>query len=214
MVARSVAIALRAFVPTVDGLVKERLTGAVILVALIVLLVPELLTGPVRPATRTAGGAQPTEGPPLRSYTIKLDEEAHAAPADSPAPAAPAAPAAEPPALAPMAAAPPAAARPAPTPPASETASPPAAPQATPVTASNSADRGWVVQLGSFANSVNAQRLARQLTARGFKVSVMRATTGRRLYRVLVGPTHDRAGALQLAAKLRAAGHSGSIVPR
>jgi DedD protein len=212
--ARSVAIALRAFVPTVDELVKERLTGAIILVALIVLLVPELLTGPVRPAARSPDGAQPTEGPPLRSYTIKLDEEAHAAPADLPAPSTPAAPAAEPPA--PQTAAPPAAAPrpPAAAAPSSVQAPPPAAPQATPVTVTNSAGKGWMVQLGSFANSVNAQRLARQLSGRGFKVSVVRSTGGRRLYRVLVGPTRDRAGALQLAARLRAAGHNGSIVPR
>ena len=210
---------------------KERLTGAIILVALIVLLVPELLTGPVRPAARMADGAQPTEGPPLRSYTIKLDEEAHAAPADSPAPSTPAAPAAEPPApqtsapqtsapqtSAPQtsAAAPPASAtpRPAPAAPSSVQAPPPAAPQAAPVTVTNSAGKGWMVQLGSFASSVNAQRLARQLSGRGFKVSVVRGTGGRRLYRVLVGPTRDREGALQLAARLRAAGHSGSIVPR
>jgi DedD protein len=197
----------------VDDLVKERLTGAIILVALIVLLVPELLTGPVRPAARTPGAAQPTEGPPLRSYTIKLDEEAravHASPVDSPAPSAPVAPATEP--VAPQSAA---AAPPAPAAPRAAPALPPAAPQATPVTATNTGGgKGWMVQLGSFANSVNAQRLARQLSGRGYQVSVIRGTTGRRLYRVLVGPTRDRAGAQQLAARLRAAGHSGSIVPR
>ena len=36
---------------------KERLTGAIILVALIVLLVPELLTGPVRSAPRATAVA-------------------------------------------------------------------------------------------------------------------------------------------------------------
>ena len=191
---------------------KERLTGAIILVALIVLLVPELLTGPVRPAARIPGAAQP-EGPPLRSYTITLDEEAraaHASPADSPAPAAPAAPAAEPAAVPAASAAP----RTAPVSPSSAAAPAPQAPQATPVSVTESAGKGWMVQLGSFANHANAQRLVQQLTGRGFKASITRGTTGRRLYRVLVGPTRDRAGALQLAARLRAAGHGGSIVPR
>jgi DedD protein len=49
---------------------KERLTGAAILVALIVLVVPELFHGQ-RPdaASNTSSGG---EGPPLRSYTIDL----------------------------------------------------------------------------------------------------------------------------------------------
>jgi cell division septation protein DedD len=58
--------------------VKERLTGAIILVALLVLLVPELLTGPesLQPA-RPAG----VGGPPLRSYTIDLHGDADRQPA-------------------------------------------------------------------------------------------------------------------------------------
>ena len=48
---------------------KQRLTGAIILVALFVLLVPELLTGPgdSHPAADSPSG----EG--MRSYTIDLD---------------------------------------------------------------------------------------------------------------------------------------------
>jgi DedD protein len=215
----------------VDDLVKERLTGAIILVALIVLLVPELLTGPVRPTARILGAAQPAEGPPLRSYTIKLDEEARAlralpAETDSPAPLVQVAPAAEPPApqtataraqtgvpagTAPSA---PAAPRAAAVSPSAAPVPQPAAPQATPVTVTESGGKGWMVQLGSFANHVNAQRLAQQLSGRGYQVSIVRGTSGRRLYRVLVGPTRDRSGALKLAARLRAAGHRGSIVPR
>lgn len=203
---------------------KERLTGAIILVALIVLLVPELLTGPVRLTARMPGAAQPSEGSPLRSYTIKLDEEARAtraSPADSPAPAAeppaPQASASRSQASAPAGAASPAPAAPrasATPPPSSVPAKPPAAPQAAPATVSNSAGKGWMVQLGSFENHGNAERLAQQLSGRGFQASIVRGSRGRRLYRVLVGPTHDRAGALRLAARLRAAGHSGSIVPR
>jgi len=58
--------------------VKERLTGAIILVVLVVLLVPELLSGPKGPAATppAPGAASPSsEEPPLRSYTINLGDE-------------------------------------------------------------------------------------------------------------------------------------------
>jgi DedD protein len=57
----------------VDIRVKERLTGAVILVALIVLVVPELLSGPARRAGQPAAAA---DEPPLRSVTVELGDEA------------------------------------------------------------------------------------------------------------------------------------------
>src|SRR3569833_3174930 len=65
-------------VPTLELLVKERLTGAIILVVLVVLLVPELLSGPKGPAATppATGAASPSsEEPPLRSYTINLGDE-------------------------------------------------------------------------------------------------------------------------------------------
>jgi len=65
-----------------DSRGKQRLTGAIILVALFVLLVPELLTGP-----RNAGGDAPNEEG-MRRYTIDLD-----APAGSAQPMAPTGPA-------------------------------------------------------------------------------------------------------------------------
>jgi cell division protein FtsN len=71
-----------------------------------------------------------------------------------------------------------------------------------------------MVQLGSFASRVNAEHLAQKVHAQGFVVSVSQGSSGRRLYRVRVGPAHDRAAAAQLEQKLRASGHSGSIVAR
>jgi len=65
----------------VELLVKERLTGAIILVVLVVLLVPELLSGPKGPAATPPAGrgaASPSlEEPPLRSYTINLGDDSH-----------------------------------------------------------------------------------------------------------------------------------------
>jgi DedD protein len=207
--------------------VKERLTGAIILVALIVLLVPELLTGPIRTSTRAQAVASSAEGPPLLSYTIKLGDDARArsaAPAASgpaqPAPltasaaADPAGTAAAPaPAAAsttPVEPAAPAAATTPPAPPAP--AAPPAAGRGGKAAAS-APGTGWVVQLGSFASHANAEQLARKVHAQGFTVSVSQGSGGRRLYRVRVGPVADRPAAVQLAQRLRASGHSGAIVP-
>jgi DedD protein len=209
--------------------VKERLTGAIILVALIVLLVPELLTGPVRSAPRVAAAASSAEEPPLRSYTINLADDAHprttlasgpeqptpvpasAQVADTPAPPPPAAQAPPVSAPAPVAAAKPAVAKPAETKPAATRV---AAVKAAAPPADSSGSGAWLVQLGSFASHANAERLAQQLRDGGYKVNVSQASNGRHLYRVLVGPAHDRAAAAQLAAKLQAAGHRGAIVPK
>lgn len=70
------------------------------------------------------------------------------------------------------------------------------------------------MQLGSFASRANAEHLAQQVRAGGFQASVSQAATGRKLYRVRVGPVRDRAAAGDLAARLRTAGHTGSVVPR
>jgi DedD protein len=216
--------------------VKERLTGAIILVALIVLLVPELLTGPIRSAPRAAAEASSAEEPPLRSYTIHLSEDAHAHGA-SPAASGP-----EQPAPLPAASAPNGTPDPAPATPQASAADqteppvqpaplavPPPAPAAArkpasaarhvatapPASTSGAGDAdGFYVQLGSFASRANAERLAQQVRERGFQVSVSQGASGRHLYRVRVGPAHDHPAAEQLAQKLRASGHSGTVVPK
>ena len=77
------------------------------------------------------------------------------------------------------------------------------------------AERGtFVVQLGSFGSRDNADRLVRDMTAKGFAAFVAPITSnGRELFRVRVGPMRDRAAAEALAAELKRAGQSGSIVP-
>jgi DedD protein len=198
--------------------VKERLTGAIILVALIVLLVPELLTGPVRSAPRSVAMASSAEEPPLRSYTIKLADEPHTR--DASAHSGPEQPAPLP--AAPPPAAPAATATPEPAEaPASGSAAPGVAtahpPSSSPARAAAAAAAesagGYLVQLGSFANRANADHLARQVRAQGFVVSVSQGSSGH-LYRVRVGPAHDRAGASELAQQLQAHGHDGKIVPQ
>src|SRR6185437_6311847 len=80
--------------------------------------------------------------------------------------------------------------------------------------ASSASSGGWVVQLGSFASRRNADRLAHSLQRRGFRMSVSSARAGSRvLWRVRAGPAHDRSGAEHLAARLRALGHRGELLP-
>ena len=214
-----------------DSKAKQRLTGAVILVALFVLLVPELLTGPGE--TPAPANSDNAEG--LREYTIDIDAQDRAGQARATPPADNSV--ALPPvsAPAPERAVPGEAATPAPaSPPATNPMAPAAAPNnveaapvrpapaaepapATPRPAPNQKpERGtFVVQLGSFGSKENADRLVRDMTAKGFSAFVAPPITsnGRVLYRVRVGPTRDRASAEALAAALKRVGQDGSIVP-
>src|SRR5688572_9382409 len=58
-------------------LAKERLVGAAVLVTLIVLLVPELLSGPNHPTTEPA--SERTDPSAMRTYTIDLSAPAGSA---------------------------------------------------------------------------------------------------------------------------------------
>jgi len=79
----------------------------------------------------------------------------------------------------------------------------------------SSGGSGWVVQLGVFASRANADRLAEELKGKGFKVAVSEISgNGRKLYRVRSAALGDRGAAQDLAVKLRAAGATGSVVPR
>jgi DedD protein len=215
-----------------DSRAKQRLTGAVILVALFVLLVPELLTGP---RVADAPDGSPTdEG--MRRYTIDLDASAPSAQHDNAAaqppvalppvaddraqPGEAAAPAAQ---AAPESAAPATAVAPrseplkppVPSQPVPAQSAPTSAATAAPSQAPPPAARGsFAVQLGTFGNRENADRLVREMNAKGFAAFVAPYTKeNHELYRVRVGPARDRAAAEALAAQLRRTGQSGSIVP-
>ena len=72
-----------------------------------------------------------------------------------------------------------------------------------------------MVQVGVFSIQANAERLAQELKSQGFHALVSEnGGGGRPLWRVRAGPVSERAAAEQLSAKLRAAGHAGSIVPK
>jgi DedD protein len=69
------------------------------------------------------------------------------------------------------------------------------------------------VQLGSFAHKANAERLVNRLQASGGSFYVAAVGVGSALrYRVRLGPLADRGAAERALAKLKAQGHSATIV--
>jgi cell division septation protein DedD len=217
---------------------KQRLTGAAILVALVVMLVPEMFHGQRGdiPATTSSSG----EGPPVRSYTIDLSDlsgspartaplqstpvnagsaASDARPASAPQAGPTSVPGSSPAADASAAArtAPSAAPTPAPI-----AASATAVPRAQPPSVSASARQapsgtrsggggGWAVQLGLFAKHDNAERLVHSAQAKGFAVSVS-AADAKGLYRVYAGGMADRSAAEAYSQRLKDQGLPAAVI--
>ena len=69
------------------------------------------------------------------------------------------------------------------------------------------------MQLGSFSTRANADRLVATLSSAGYSLRVSPTKkNGKELYRVLAGPSEDRAAAVALQGRLSAAGHKGTLV--
>ncbi|HEX3847116.1 MAG TPA: SPOR domain-containing protein [Steroidobacteraceae bacterium] len=208
-----------------DRRVKERLIGASILGVLVVLVVPELLSGPAPATSAAAPSGQPE---PTRSVTVDLttskatSAEGSASPGDAAGSARPGGGGAQ-------AGSPPPEPRTAPsvvTLPASPRAPPAAAenpapaverPASPPKSSSQAAKppgHAWAVQLGVFASRSNADRLAHGLKTQGFPVYVVSGgSAGTARYRVRIGPLADRSAAAQALTRLQSMGHPGSLVP-
>jgi DedD protein len=217
---------------------KERLVGAAVLVTLGVILIPLLLDGPdsVDSARPEPGLSAAGNGAGRIVVEIKrnADAPAGAAPRVRPDPkpvdvggpstSGPAATESVPAATGKSGA--PASAAPPPEPARSSTSDTPAARASRPAGSGTSpADRsapaagappgedGWAVQVGSFGSRDNAEKLRRQLSAKGFPVFLMRIESGgRTFHRVRVGPYADRAGAEAAAGRLAATGPGGTVV--
>jgi DedD protein len=182
---------------------KQRLVGAIVLVALAVIFIPMLLQGPVeREATSI-----PMEIPQRPVVAVQPQPAAAPEPADTVAnpftPATPVAPAA--PVEPPPAAQRPADKRPAP-------ATTPAPPASAPVAAGEPVQTqpqtppdlaAWAVQVGSFGTEANALALRDSLRAKGYRAYTEAIkSSGKTYYRVRVGPTIERAEAEKLQATL------------
>jgi DedD protein len=72
----------------------------------------------------------------------------------------------------------------------------------------------WAVQLGSFGNQENADKLAADLRKQNFTAFLSKLSTGNGdLHRVRIGPQKDRESAEKVAEQLAKAGHKGQVVP-
>lgn len=217
---------------------QERMVGAGVLILALVIVGPIVLDG--QPGDGVEAPPVPGQRPEeLRSQTFRFDQPAGAGTAMAPAAPVPvetsppvAAPPAGPPPKAPDTAKIPPAARAAPGPeaslpvaapesPAVEPAQPAATPpvpvkpasSTRPVAAATTAAGEFVVQVGTFAQKDNAERLAVSLKGRGFAAVVSPLQQGgKTMYRVRVGPAGSRDSARALAGKLAAAGQAGQVV--
>jgi len=197
-----------------DRALKERIIGAIVIVLFVVLVVPVFLDGP------TNSGEIISEQVPLpgqsgeENRTIILDrdrtEPVPAATNNSASEAAVEKPDPTPPLPTPTQAPqrdpePEVALEEAQTPPADQPAAEPAVASATGM---------WAVQLGSFGNRENAEKLAADLRKMGFLpfLSKLSSSSGE-MYRVRIGPQKDRASAEAVAAELQKAGRKGQVVP-
>ncbi|MEX2122436.1 MAG: SPOR domain-containing protein [Woeseia sp.] len=217
-----------------DRALKERVIGAVALVAIAVLVVPVFLDGP---ATDAEIVSEPVTLPgqneqARKRQTIVLERDR-----DQPVPAtrnSKATTAAE--KLAADAAArkaassesaaqaeakpPPQATKPEPSreesdqPAASNVAKADVKAEGASTSATESATGMWAVQLGSFSDQANAERLAAELRKNGYAafLSQLKTSSGS-LNRVRVGPQKDRESAEAVASKLGGDGHKGQVVP-
>ena len=186
---------------------KERIVGAIVLVAVAVLVVPVFLDGP------PSEGEIISERVPLpgqseqkiQTLVLKRDR-------DEPVPAQASNSARQ--SASPVAAT----TTPAPEPPAQqeepEVKPEPERKTVAPVRAAGSATGMWAVQLGSFANQQNAEKLAADLRKQGFAAFLSRLSTASgQLHRVRIGPQKDREAAEAMAARLQKAGHKGKVLP-
>lgn len=180
--------------------VRERLVGALVLVAIVVLVVPAVLTG---------RGSAPAESPaePTRRVEIPL-VDANTAPEEQvlvpepladplPPPASPAVKAQAP--REPPDDGPPAVAA---DPAAAPVAAPAVAPEASPV-AAPAPTLAWAVQIGAFSNRAKAEQQVAELKKRRYAAFMLEyRASGQVLYRVRVGPEQDRERAAEIAARL------------
>jgi DedD protein len=215
---------------------KARLIGAVVLVALAVLLIPELLSGRKPPAD-TGKAADVTRG--TRTYVIDLGgavaagarlEPATQSTARPPLPTASATPAPvpakasapdeadsrpeQPLVLPPEAAEARQSASAAPAAPATVAKATAAPPQAAPTPPKPAAGSGkWAVQVGAFSSAASARKLVGELQRDGFAAyEAPLRRSGKTLHRVRVGPEADKAAADKLSARLKNRGLPATVV--
>ena len=191
-----------------DRALKERIIGAAVLVLVVILVVPVFLDG------SPGDGEIVSERVPLpgqseqETKTVVLDRDrTDPVPSGSSSEVPPSKPQAKQNVVEQVAQTEPPASRsepnPVPTQPAPENA-----------VATASSTGMWAVQLGSFGDQENAERLAADLRKRGFAAFLSQlSTSSGQLHRVRIGPQKDRESAEAMAERLNKTGHKGQVVP-
>jgi DedD protein len=194
---------------------KQRIVGAIVLVALAVIFIPMILPGHREIGFQDTGSPIPPKPTELENLKVLELEKPQPAPApreivrtpiDERSPETPAVE----------------------TPPTTEAKTPPApekppaesstaAPTTTqPETAAATTPKAWAVQVGSFTQRENAMKLRDKLRAKGYKSFVEQITSaGKTFYRVRVGPvvTRDNAEALQKELQTKQKMQDSRVVP-
>jgi DedD protein len=214
----------------VERQLKERLIGAAVLVAIAVIMVPEMFSGP-RSHQELASDAVAPAGQ-LKTYRVELQAAPHAATQSSVSPVAPPveAPAEHPQneltsssasssslaASSASSAVSSAAAAKAVETKLNEARPLPAKSVETKSAASSAvwASTTWVVQVGSFGTREKAQQIVAKLKSQGYSAFTGPVTVANKtLYRVRVGAATDRPSAEGLLQKLKASYPESSVVP-
>lgn len=73
---------------------------------------------------------------------------------------------------------------------------------------------GWAIQLGSFSEKANANKLANNLKSKGFNAFTERDKNRNNVHRVLVGPTRDRNAAEKMVSQLKSESNIHGIIVR
>jgi DedD protein len=193
-----------------DRALKERIIGAAVLVVFVVLVVPVFLDGPPQSGEIVSERVPlPGQAAEDETRTVVLNRDRDE-PVPVPAPVTQAQTERQQPAQP----------KPEPEPEARDEPEPepdpvPAKPATQqPAAAGKSSTGMWAVQLGSFGNQQNAERLAADLRKQGFAAFLSQLSTGSgELHRVRIGPQKDRESAEAMAERLAKAGHKGQVVP-
>ena len=193
---------------------KERIIGAVVLVVFVVLVVPIFLDGPPGEEEIVTERVLLPGQDETRTQTVVLDRDR-----TEPVPAGtsnetPAEPAEQPAAAEPEANKPEADEPAADGPEVSEPVVRREEPAPAPTQPVSSTTGMWAVQLGSFSNKANAEKLAADLRKQGYAAFLSQLDTDSgTLHRVRIGPQKDRDAAEAMAARLLKVDIKGQVVP-
>ena len=190
---------------------KERIIGAVVLVVFVVLVVPVFLDGPPEDGEIVSERVLLPGQEDQKNQTVVLDRNRTQPVPAATAPAA-AAPARQEPAQQEPVQQEPEREEPKPSAVPEEPAKEPA-PKPAPQPAASTTGM-WAVQLGSFSNKENAEKLAADLRKQGYAAFLSQLKTDNGLlHRVRIGPQKDRESAEEMAKRLATLGQKGQVVP-